>query len=167
MDIDTQLESAKRKENLNLDEVLKLAGDMDTEIKVTPETKVFKGGQVEGKKVVLVPEGSEKDEEDILAGEILHELGHIRFKHYGSGVDTPDLYALNELQANNWALTTKGGYPLDSWDWSILPGIAGDVSEHFGMNLWDAWLVTKKVAAEAGVSKESLRKAEEEVKVRS
>ena len=161
--MDELLGSAKREENLNLDEVLELASKMGVEVRVTPEVKVFKGGIQGGKKVVLIPEKHSEDEEGILAGEVLHELGHIRYEHYGSGSDDPKRFVLQELQANHWALTTKGGYPMRQWDWSILPGIAEDLAEKFGMSLGEAWQITRQVAKEAEVSSSSLNKAEEEV----
>ena len=58
--MDELLESAKKKENLNLGEVLELANKMGVEVRVTPEVKVFKGGIQGGKKVVLEVENEKE-----------------------------------------------------------------------------------------------------------
>ena len=166
MGLDEPLRSAGEYINLSLDEVLQLSKDMGVSIIETSDTDVFKGGLVDGRKVVLVPKSASSDEEDILAGEILHELGHIRYGHFGSGYDDPEEFVSNELQANHWALTIKGGYLGGEWDWSVLPGIAEDLSGVFGIPLSEAWGITKKVAKRMGVSPSSLVKAEEDVRSR-
>ena len=164
--IDGPLEST-REGNLQLEEVIELAKSMGVEVYVNPNVETFKGGRLpSGEKVVYIPEGSEGEEEDILAGEILHELGHIRFEHFGSGGGSLERFIRDELQATSWALGTKAGYSEDSWVVGILPGIAEDASERFGISLWDAWQVTKRVASKVGTSGASIRKAEEEVKAR-
>jgi len=165
--MDELLDSAKKGKNLDLKEVLSLADKMGVEVREDPTTSTFKGGIQEGRKVVLLPEDARDEEGDILAGLILHELGHIRCGHYGSTLDSPEKFVLGELQANHWALTTKGGYPLEEWDWSILPGITEDLAEEFGLPLDEAWNIAKKVAKKVGVSSSSLQKAGEEVRNRS
>ena len=161
--MDDLLKSAQEGRNLDLEEVFSLADSMGVEVKASSEA-TFKGGLQEGRKVVLVPEEAQGEEEDILAGNILHELGHIRFGHTGS--DNPRRFVLNELQATHWAMTTKGGYPVEEWDWSVLPGIAEDLAAEFGLSLGEAWGITKGAARETGVSSSSLQKAEEEVRTR-
>jgi len=146
-------------EEPSVDEVLDLARTMGVEVK-TASTSTFKGGILGGRKVVLVPERSLEDEDLNVA--ILHELGHIKFGH--SGYSDPKRFVLNELEANRWALTTKCGYPQEEWDWSLLPGIAEDLAEKFGLSLREAWITTKEVARGFGIGSNSIKKAEEELK---
>jgi len=155
-----------REGNLSLPEVLKLAGDMDVTIYIDPETPTFKGGKVEGEKVILVPEGAEKAEEDVFAMELLHELGHIRFTHFGLQEGTPKEFAYKEIQANKWALSTKSGYTDEQWASGLLPGITEDMMRECGMSVRDAWETVKKAAGELGISRGAISSAYEELKTR-
>jgi len=146
---------------LGIDEVLDLARSIGVEVKET-DTPVFKGGVVDGRRVVLIPKGSLEDESANIA--ILHELGHIKFGHAGSR--DPRQFVLHELEANRWALTTMSGYPQEEWDWSILPGITEDLADEFGLSLNEAWKIARDVARKFGVGSTSLQKAGEELRYR-